>query len=88
MYLSECVICHQPITHNFSLCRTHEATYGHNRKEWPQWLLFLVRETEKERKREKQRHRYEEEIDDIYIRSCQRLASEGMRGYWAGATPY
>ena len=87
MYLSECVICHKPITYNFSFCQAHEEIYGPNRKAWPKWLLFLVRETEKERKREKQQRKYEEEIEDIYLRSCLRLAQEGMNGYWAGATP-
>lgn len=85
MYKAECVVCHQPLTYRFVLCAACEKIYGKKRKGWPDWLLFLVREAEKDRKRYERRQQYEAEIDDIYFDSCVRLAQEGMRGVWAGA---
>ena len=40
----KCVICHKRIAYRFNLCSKCIEQYGKNRKLWPRWLRFLVKD--------------------------------------------
>lgn len=44
MVQPECVVCHKGIAYRFVLCVDCIEQYGRNRKSWPDWLKFLVRD--------------------------------------------
>ena len=44
--------CGKPIKSKYSLCPACVNIYGNDRKEWPEWLLFLVNDIQRELKQE------------------------------------
>lgn len=59
-----CCICGASIRWRDSLCHDCLTRYGDDRDRWPEWLVFLVNDTQREINSEK-RHR-EVRIDDRY----------------------
>ena len=59
--MHECVIadCGQRLTHHFWLCADHEAIYGPEHRDWPEWLRDLVNAHRRERYAEEERADYE-----------------------------
>lgn len=41
-------LCEKPITLTFRLCSECEKIYGSAREAWPEWLLYLAREKDRE----------------------------------------
>jgi len=47
-----CVVCGKQIGVRFYLCSVCEKTWGRRKRDWPEWLRFLVNDEKKERMRE------------------------------------
>ncbi len=58
----KCPICHTKIKANERLCRDHLADYGRDQDKWPQWLLALA--TDDQKQIDAARNHREGSIDD------------------------
>lgn len=57
-----CACCDNPIPHSWDMCKIHLGIYGKSRKEWPEWLIYLVKSKNHERHME--RYHQEELLPD------------------------
>lgn len=45
----KCCVCGKIITNSYDLCNKCLSEYGKDRETWPEWLVFLVADTQKEK---------------------------------------
>ena len=69
-----CCVCGAPIRWRDSLCHDCLTRYGDDRNRWPEWLVFLVNDTQREINTER-RHR-EVRICDATIQCDDHYPSE------------
>lgn len=43
----KCCVCGKIITNSYDLCNKCLSEYGKDRTEWPEWLVFLVADTQR-----------------------------------------
>ena len=45
----KCCVCGKVITNSYDLCNKCLSEYGKDSKNWPEWLVFLVADTQRQR---------------------------------------
>jgi hypothetical protein len=55
--------CGKTITWQFAICSECEMVYGSSPYQWPGWLRYLWRQTQKERRQTKKQNSYEINLD-------------------------
>lgn len=61
----KCCVCGKIITNSYDLCNKCLSEYGKDRSEWPEWLIFLVADTQREKYRKVVVSRYEIHFSDL-----------------------
>jgi hypothetical protein len=56
--------CGKIITWRFAICAECEKIYGSSPYDWPEWLRYLWRSTQKERRQIRKQNAFEVNIDD------------------------
>jgi len=60
-----CVICGKVITNGFDLCESCLQEYGRNKSQYPEWLKFLIADTNREIRQERRINQHEVSFTDL-----------------------
>lgn len=60
-----CVICGKVITNGFDLCESCLQEYGRDKSQYPEWLKFLIADTNRERRQERRISQREISFTDL-----------------------
>lgn len=63
-----CLVCSKPITWQFAICSACEAEYGNKMEQWPEWLSYLWKDTQRQRRASKRSSQFELPLEsaDMY----------------------
>lgn len=62
---NRCVICGKVITNGFNLCESCLREYGRDKSQYPEWLKFLIADTNREVRQERRISQREISFTDL-----------------------
>ena len=62
---NRCVICGKVITNGFNLCESCLREYGRDKSRYPEWLKFLIADTNREVRQERRISQREISFTDL-----------------------